>query len=83
VQQPRIAKPHSRDQLCLIWNLRRRGPRDVLFHSGATRGFTAFVGFCPQAGVAVAALANNATSLRCRFIQTAYEQLLSLIPETR
>ncbi len=82
VQQPRFVKPRSQDRLCLIWNLRRRGRCDVLFHSGATRGFTAFVGFCPQAGVAIAALANNAVSLRCRFIQTAYDLLRSLISET-
>ncbi|MFJ7273602.1 serine hydrolase domain-containing protein [Kitasatospora sp. NPDC098663] len=75
VQRPRLRLPRSTDQLCLVWNHRRPGGRDLYFHAGATRGFTAFVGFSPQASTAVAALANTGPSLDGRFLRAAYEVL--------
>ncbi|MFF3004376.1 serine hydrolase domain-containing protein [Kitasatospora sp. NPDC057940] len=75
VQRPRLRLPRSTDQLCLVWNHRRPGGRDLYFHAGATRGFTAFVGFSPQTSAAVAALANTGPSLDGRFLQAAYEVL--------
>ncbi|MFD0403510.1 serine hydrolase [Kitasatospora sp. NPDC127121] len=77
VQRPRLRLrlPRSTDELCLVWNHRRPGGRDLYFHAGATRGFTAFVGFSPQASAAVAALANTGPSLDGRFLQAAYEVL--------
>ncbi|MCX4744019.1 beta-lactamase family protein [Kitasatospora sp. NBC_01287] len=77
VQRPRLAVPRGGDRLGLVWNLRRRGEVDLLFHSGATRGFTAFVGFAPRTGVGLAALTNQAPTLDGRFIQAAYELLKS------
>ncbi|MEV0532901.1 serine hydrolase domain-containing protein [Kitasatospora sp. NPDC050463] len=78
VQRPRLRLPRSADRLGLVWNHRRVAGRDLLFHSGATRGFTAFVGLCPQTGTAVGALANCGPSLDGRFVQQAYEILKTL-----
>lgn len=75
VQRPRLRLPASGDELCLVWNRRRSGGRDLYFHSGGTRGFTAFVGFCPQERAAVAALANAGPTLNGRFVQAGYEVL--------
>ncbi|MFF5447048.1 serine hydrolase domain-containing protein [Streptomyces sp. NPDC012888] len=78
VQQPRLHLPRSQDRRCLAWNLRETGGRTFLFHSGATRGFTTFVGFCPQAGTALAALTNTGPRLGGRFIQAGYVFLKEL-----
>ncbi|MEU6233986.1 serine hydrolase domain-containing protein [Kitasatospora sp. NPDC047058] len=78
VQCPRLRLPHSSGRLALVWNHRRTGGRDLLFHAGATRGFTAFAGFCPQSATAVAALANCGLTLDNRFVQSAYEVLTRL-----
>jgi serine-type D-Ala-D-Ala carboxypeptidase/endopeptidase len=43
-QVPRVAAKGT-DRICLAWNHRRSRYGDLLFHSGATRGFTAFLGF--------------------------------------
>lgn len=78
VQQPRLRLPRSPDRRCLAWNQREIGGRTFLFHSGATRGFTTFVGLCPQAGTALTALANTGPHPGGRFIQTAYVLLKQL-----
>ncbi|WP_307852868.1 serine hydrolase domain-containing protein [Kitasatospora sp. RG8] len=78
VQRPRLRLPRSADQLALVWNHRRIDGRDLYFHSGATRGFTAFVGFCPRSATAVAALANCGPALDGRFVQGGYEVLKRL-----
>ncbi|MEU9034099.1 serine hydrolase domain-containing protein [Streptomyces sp. NPDC048352] len=78
VQQPRLRVPRSQDRLCLAWNLREADGRTILFHSGATRGFTAFTGLCPQSGTAVAALANTGPRSDGRFVRTAYALLKQL-----
>jgi CubicO group peptidase (beta-lactamase class C family) len=75
VQRPRLRPPRSADQLCLIWNRREVNGSDLLFHSGATRGFTSFLGFAPQAKVAVAAMANTGPSRNGRFVQSSYSLL--------
>ncbi|WP_416873066.1 serine hydrolase domain-containing protein [Kitasatospora sp. SC0581] len=75
VQRVRLRLPHSSDELCLVWNHRRSGGRDLYFHSGATRGFTSFVGFSPTGGTAVAALANTGPKRGGRFVQAGYEVL--------
>ena len=79
VQRPRVATRRGGDQMGLVWNIRRIGESDLLFHSGATRGFTAFIGFSPQAGAGLAALTDRAPTLDGRFIQTAYGQLRALM----
>ncbi|MFJ8621613.1 serine hydrolase domain-containing protein [Kitasatospora sp. NPDC093550] len=75
VQQPRLRLPHSADRLGLVWTRRRSGDRELCFHTGGTRGFTAFVGFAPDAAAAVAALANTGPALDGRFVQAGYEVL--------
>ncbi|GAB7187891.1 serine hydrolase domain-containing protein [Kitasatospora sp. Ki12] len=75
VRRPRLRLPRSDDELCLVWNHRRSSGRDLWFHSGATRGFTSFVGFSPQDSAAVAALANTGPTLDGRFVQAGYELL--------
>ncbi|QKW18229.1 beta-lactamase family protein [Kitasatospora sp. NA04385] len=81
VQRPRLRLPGSGDELCLVWNRRRSDGRDLYFHSGGTRGFTAFVGFRPGDAVAVAALANTGPALNGRFVQAGYDLLRSTTPE--
>jgi len=78
VQRPRVRPPRSADLLCLLWNSRRSGGRELLFHGGATRGCTAFAGFAPQTGTAVAALTNTGPGFTGRFLQAAYDVLRDL-----
>lgn len=78
VQRPRLRHPRTGDRLALVWNVRSRADGELLFHSGATRGFTAFVGFCPQARTGLAALTNQAPTVGGRFVQRAYELLIAL-----
>jgi len=78
VRRPRLIPPHGDDRVCLVWNLRVRPGSDVVFHAGATRGFTAFVGFAPRADVGFAALVNRPPGPRGRFVQAAYECLRDL-----
>ncbi|MFE9662988.1 serine hydrolase [Streptomyces sp. NPDC005955] len=75
VQRPRLVLPRTDNRLCLVWNLRPRQGRPLLHHSGGTRGFTAFVGFLPRSGTALAALANTAPTPLAPFVQSAYGTL--------
>jgi serine-type D-Ala-D-Ala carboxypeptidase/endopeptidase len=81
-QAPRVAAK-GRDHICLVWNRRDSRHGDLLFHSGATRGFTSFVGFCPQAGTGVVALTNTTPTRRHNMIPTAYSLLKALTREHR
>ncbi|QMU73856.1 beta-lactamase family protein [Streptacidiphilus sp. P02-A3a] len=78
VRRPRLLLPRTGDGLCLVWNLRPRPGHDLLFHSGGTRGFTAFVGFCPRTRTGLAALANTTPPPGSRFIQDAYSAFRAL-----
>ncbi|MYW01318.1 serine hydrolase domain-containing protein [Streptomyces sp. SID3343] len=82
VRRPRLIVRGSGDRLGLVWNVRERPGHELVFHGGSTRGFTSFVGFSPQAGVAVAALANTAAGPRATFVQSAYEALRALAADT-
>ncbi|MER5768742.1 serine hydrolase domain-containing protein [Streptomyces sp. NPDC001985] len=62
-------------ELCLAWSHNVLPTRRLYFHLGATRGFTSFIGFCPDPAVAVVALTNISPTLRCRYTQAAYELL--------
>lgn len=64
--------------LALVWNIRPRPDHDLIFHSGGTRGFTAFTGFSPQTRTAVVALTNTTPTLRGKLIQPAYDALSML-----
>ncbi|GAA2285676.1 serine hydrolase domain-containing protein [Streptomyces atrovirens] len=81
VRRPRLAKPAGGDRIALVWNVRTFPGHDLYFHCGGTSGFTAFVGFSPQAETGLAALANTTPSLRNNFVQAAYCLLTSLVGE--
>jgi serine-type D-Ala-D-Ala carboxypeptidase/endopeptidase len=81
-QVPRVATK-GKDRICLVWNHRSSRHGDVLFHSGGTRGFTVFVGFCPQAATGVAALVNTTPTRRRNLIPPAYSLFKTLIREHR
>lgn len=48
----------------LNWHVMRFGEKRIITHGGATRGFRAFVGFDPDAGVGAVMLANYPISSR-------------------
>jgi CubicO group peptidase (beta-lactamase class C family) len=79
-QVPRVAGK-GKDRICLVWNHRSSRYGDVLFHSGGTRGFTAFLGFCPQASTGIAALVNTMPTRRHNMIPAAYSLFKTLIRE--
>ncbi|SFP02565.1 CubicO group peptidase, beta-lactamase class C family [Amycolatopsis arida] len=56
-QEPRHRQPHG-DHLCLAWFHRVVRGRPLLWHDGATSGFSAFVGLSPTTGTGVFLLAN-------------------------
>jgi CubicO group peptidase (beta-lactamase class C family) len=78
VARPRVVRPGTTDDVCLVWNRRARPGRTLLFHAGGTRGFTAFAGYSPESGTALVALANSAPGLRGTFVQRSYEALRAL-----
>jgi CubicO group peptidase (beta-lactamase class C family) len=80
VQTPQVTV-QGKDSICLVWKHRAFRRYNLLFHSGATRGFTAFLGFCPQANVGVIALTNSSWTHRDTVIPTAYALLKTLIKE--
>jgi hypothetical protein len=47
----------------------------MYFHSGATSGQQAFLGFCPDTGIALAALSTRRYHRRDRLVSTAYRLL--------
>ncbi|MEU0663363.1 serine hydrolase domain-containing protein [Streptomyces lavendulocolor] len=61
----------------LAWSRRTVRDRDLYFHSGGTRGFTAFIGFCPDPVTAVVALTNTSPTPTGRFVLNAYLLLRS------
>ena len=63
----------------LVWNVRRRQGRELLFHSGGTRGCTAFAAFSPSTSTAFAALVNAGPTVGSSFVQRAYEAAWSLV----
>ncbi|MEU4742420.1 serine hydrolase domain-containing protein [Actinosynnema sp. NPDC023658] len=65
-------------RLCLAWFHRTQPDHDLMFHSGATCGFTAFVGYSPQTGTALATLTNAGVIRRGTFIQRSYDTLRTL-----
>ncbi|WP_410537377.1 serine hydrolase domain-containing protein [Streptomyces sp. KL2] len=85
VTRPRATAPGG-DRMCLAWKARTHTARDggafeLLFHSGGTRGFTSFAGFCPAARTGLAAVTNSSPTLRGTFIRTAYRTLRDLSAE--
>ncbi|QEV18757.1 serine hydrolase domain-containing protein [Streptomyces alboniger] len=65
-------------RLPLAWNRRGLPGRDLYFHAGGTRSFTAFTGFTPHPETAVVALTNTNPTLHGTFIQQAYLLLRGL-----
>ncbi|HEX2315494.1 MAG TPA: serine hydrolase domain-containing protein [Thermomonospora sp.] len=81
VQRPRPVGPGVPPR-CLVWNLRHEATHDLVYHGGATRGFTSFVGFSPQTGTGLVALTNTTPWLRNTFIQSAYDALRALAAQS-
>ncbi|CCH30256.1 serine hydrolase domain-containing protein [Actinosynnema sp. NPDC047251] len=79
VARPRAAAGDH--DLCLIWNLRRRADRDLLFHSGGTRGCTSFIAFSRRTGTAFVALANAGPTVGSTFVQRSYEVAWTLVEQ--
>ncbi|WP_219910685.1 serine hydrolase domain-containing protein [Saccharothrix carnea] len=77
VARPRASAGHH--EVGLVWNVRHRSGRDLLFHSGGTRGCTAFAAFSPTTGTAFVALANAGPTVGSRFVQHAYEAAWELV----
>lgn len=75
--RPRV--PAGDHEVCLVWNLRRREGRELLFHSGGTRGCTTFAAFSPTTSTVLAALANAGPTVGSSFVQRAYEAAWSLV----
>lgn len=79
VTVPRLALPHGRGRLALVWNIRPRPDGSLLYHhSGGTRGCTAFVAFNPDRRTALVALANTSPGWGNTLIQRAYDAVLHL-----
>ncbi|ROP38796.1 serine hydrolase domain-containing protein [Saccharothrix texasensis] len=77
-----VARPRASagdHDVCLFWDLRRRADRELLFHSGGTRGCTAFAAFSPTTSTAFAALANAGPTPGSTFVQRAYEAAWALV----
>jgi serine-type D-Ala-D-Ala carboxypeptidase/endopeptidase len=77
VVRPRVAASGTTD-LALVWNVRHRPGYDLVFHSGGTRGFTAFAGFSSQTRTALVTLTNTGPELRDKLIQPSYDALSTL-----
>lgn len=82
VLTPRPTAPGT-PPLCLAWTHRTLPTHTVHFHSGGTRGFTAFTGLTTDPPTALAAVTNTGPTIRGTFVQTAYELLHHLIREAR
>lgn len=78
VARPRVTLPCADTHLGLVWFHRTSAGHDLLFHPGATRGFTAFAGFSPQTRTALVALVNSGATARSAFIQHSYDTLQAL-----
>ncbi|MEU6553350.1 serine hydrolase domain-containing protein [Streptomyces sp. NPDC046915] len=78
VLAPRPTAPGT-PPLCLAWTHRTLPTHTVWFHSGGTRGFTAFTGLTTDPPTALAAVTNTGPTIRGTFIQTAYDLLRHLI----
>lgn len=68
----------GRESTCMGWRHRRFRYGEVLFHSGATLGMTAFTGFCPDAAVGVFALVNGTHIDGSTVSQSSYDLLKEL-----
>ncbi|OKI24502.1 serine hydrolase [Streptomyces sp. CB03911] len=55
----------------------------LVYHAGATRGFTTFVGFSPRAQVGLAVMAGTQPMRGRGFVQGAHETLRTLVAEQR
>jgi CubicO group peptidase (beta-lactamase class C family) len=80
MQTPRMTV-EGRQSIGLVWNHRRFKFGDLIFHNGATPGFTTFVGFCPHDQLGVLAVRNAALTPTSTFIQATYDLLKSLARE--
>lgn len=79
VLRPRLRVPRRTTLLALLWHIRPRPDGSQLyFHTGGTFGFSTFIGFNPQHGTALVALANTCAHRRNRLVQHAHDALIGL-----
>ena len=78
VQRLRLVLPRGGDGLCLVWNQRPRPRHALLFHTGGTRGFSSFIGYCPGTRTGLAVLANTTPAPGSAFLQAAYSRFRAL-----
>ncbi|GAA1994428.1 serine hydrolase domain-containing protein [Kitasatospora viridis] len=62
-QLPRTSGGPGTNRVALVWNQREVEGRSLLWHTGGTRGFTAHLGFSPDAGAGAMVLANTGPTL--------------------
>jgi CubicO group peptidase (beta-lactamase class C family) len=77
--RPRRAYPRGSNSIALGWNVRTIQGRTLLWHSGGTGGFTAFIGFSPDAEAGVAVLTNTTPTLRQPVILAARRLLKAVV----
>ncbi|MFD0278280.1 serine hydrolase domain-containing protein [Kitasatospora sp. NPDC127111] len=56
---------------------------EVIYHAGATRGCTTFVGFSPRARVGLAVMSGTPPRRGRGFVRSAYDTLCTLVAERR
>ncbi|WP_052850458.1 serine hydrolase domain-containing protein [Streptomyces avicenniae] len=78
--QPYHPYPRSPNATCLAWTHRAMDDHTLLWHSGGTGGFTAFIGFSPEARAGAALLANT-TPTRGQPVLRAGRRLLDAVVE--
>ncbi|WP_229927430.1 serine hydrolase domain-containing protein [Kitasatospora indigofera] len=93
VLTPRVGRRRTGVRICLGWNQRSLDERPSLdggdeadglvYHAGATRGFTTFVGFSPSTQVGLAVMAGTQPVRGRGFVQGAYDTLRTLVAERR
>ncbi|MFR9721835.1 serine hydrolase domain-containing protein [Streptomyces sp. MS19] len=76
--QPYHPYPRSPNATCMAWTHRATQDRTLLWHSGGTGGFTAFIGFSPEAQAGAVLLAN-ATPTRAQPVLRAGRLLLDAV----
>ena len=83
--EPRVDAVQDGVRIGLGWHLLGDADRPVIWHNGATGGFTAFLGFSPALGRAVVVLSNSGVRVSSRLglhlLEEVDELPLPFIPE--
>ncbi|MFE9428140.1 serine hydrolase domain-containing protein [Kitasatospora sp. NPDC006697] len=79
-QLPRTRGEHGGNRMALGWNLKEVDGRALLWHTGGTRGFTAYVGFSPEAGAGALILANTGPTLPQPVVRAGRRLFRAVLP---